>query len=84
MSDQWLIQDFPQVGACTLQGGRDFAKFSQKMHEIERIWMPGRGRGRASLTPSLDPPMVTTINLAKETKRKEPVGKKANFVLLIM
>ena len=33
----------------------DFAKFSQKLHEIERIWAP-RG-GRASLAPPLDPPL---------------------------
>ena len=51
---QWRIQDFPKGGAWTLQGGawtRNFAKFSQKLHEIERIWMQ-RG-GRASLTPPL-------------------------------
>ena len=40
---------FPRGGAWTLQGGREHAKFSQKLHEIERIWTP-RG-GRASLTP---------------------------------
>ena len=45
---QWRIQDFPE-------GGREHAKFSRKLHEIERIWTP-RG-GRASLTPPLDPPM---------------------------
>ena len=32
----------------------DFAKFSQKLHEIERIWPPGR---RTSLAPPLDPPL---------------------------
>ena len=41
-SVQWRIQDFPE-------GGREHAKFSRKLHEIERIWTP-RG-GRASLTP---------------------------------
>ena len=46
---QWRIQDFPEGGAWTLQGGREHAKFSWKLHEIERIWTP-RG-GRASLTP---------------------------------
>ena len=30
---QWRIQDFPDVGAPTY----DFAKISQKLHEIERI-----------------------------------------------
>ena len=53
---QWRIQDFPEGGAWTLQGGREHAKFSRKLHEIERIWTP-RG-GRASLTPPLDPPMI--------------------------
>ena len=36
----------------------DFATFSQKLHEIERIWT-SRG-GRASLTPPLDPPLRMT------------------------
>ena len=45
---------FPR-GGVNLQGGREHAKFSRKLHEIERIWTP-RG-GRASLTPPLDPPM---------------------------
>ena len=47
---------FPRVeGANPPRGGGrrgptyDFAKFSQKFHEIERILTPGRGR--ASLTP---------------------------------
>ena len=40
----WRIQDLPEVGAQTY----DFAKFSQKLHEIERIWTGGGG---ASLAP---------------------------------
>ena len=43
------IQDFPEVGAPTLSGWGegvaptyDFAKFPQKLHEIERIWNPLR------------------------------------------
>ena len=40
-------------------GGREHAKFSRKLHEIERIWTP-RG-GRASLTPPLDPPMIADV-----------------------
>ena len=42
---QWRIQDFPEEGAPTLRGAPtyDFAKFSQKLHEIERIWTPGGG-----------------------------------------
>ena len=38
---QWRIQDFPEEGAPTPEGATyDFAKFSQKLHEIERIWTP--------------------------------------------
>ena len=36
MSIQWQIQDFPEEGAPPPQGG---AKFPQKQHEIERIWV---------------------------------------------
>ena len=41
---QWRIQDFPEVGTPTLQDGAptyDFAKLSQKLHEIKRIRPPG-------------------------------------------
>ena len=45
-TQQWRIQDFPEEGAPTPRGGGaptyEFAKFSQKMHEIERIWTGGR------------------------------------------
>ena len=37
---QWRIEDFPGEGAPTY----DFAKFSQKLHEIERIWAPRGAR----------------------------------------
>ena len=57
---QWRIQDFPE-GGVNPPGGREHAKFSRKLHEIERIWTP-RG-GRASLTPPLDPPMIHVIPL---------------------
>ena len=45
---QWRIQDFPEVRSPNLRGGGgaptyDFAKFSQKLHEIERTWTPGGG-----------------------------------------
>ena len=40
---------FPRGGGVNPPGGREHAKFSRKLHEIERIWTP-RG-GRASLTP---------------------------------
>ena len=33
---------FPQGGGANPGGAtHDFAKFSQKLHEIERIWTPG-------------------------------------------
>ena len=44
---------FPRGGGTNCPGGGggaptyDFAKFPQKLHEIERIWTPGGG-GRAS------------------------------------
>ena len=46
---QWRIQDFPEERAPTPPGGGptyDFAKFSPKLHEIERILARG-----ASLRP---------------------------------
>ena len=45
--------EFPQ-GAPTY----DFAKFSQKLHEIERIWVP---RGGGTPHASLNPPLITNI-----------------------
>ena len=42
----------PPRGAPTY----DFAKFSQKLHEIERIWTP-RGRGECVPRERLDPPV---------------------------
>ena len=69
---QRRIQDFanaPGVGAPTY----DFAKFSRKLHEIERIWAPG---GRPSRP--LDPPLLciaedkinSSFNLAFVSFRK--------------
>ena len=42
---QWRIQNFPEEGVPTPRGGGavaniHFAKFSRKLHEIERIWAP--------------------------------------------
>ena len=37
---------FPRGGGANFPGGAltyEFAKFSQKLHEIERIWTPGGG-----------------------------------------
>ena len=48
---QWRIQDFPEEGAPTYE----FVEFSQKLHEIERIWTP-QGAARP-LRPPLGPPL---------------------------
>ena len=47
------------MGAPTLRGAPtyDFAKFSQKLHEIERIWTPG-GRPKCYY---VDPPLLFNI-----------------------
>ena len=54
---QWRIKDFPKVGAPTLWGRGaptyNFAKSSQKLYEIERIWTPGGRVPRAPLDPLL-------------------------------
>ena len=59
---QRRIQGFPGGGANSPGGGGaptyDFAKFSRKLHEIERIWLP-RGGGRAHLAP---PKSATAIS----------------------
>ena len=43
---------FPRGGGANSPGGGaptyNFAKISQKLHEMERIWTPGGGGGRAS------------------------------------
>ena len=57
---QWRIQDFPDGGAPTPEGGAPtyyLTNFSQKLHENEEN-LTQRG-GRASLRPPLDPPMPT-------------------------
>ena len=57
---QWRIQDFPDGGAPTPEGGAPtyyLTNFSQKLHENEEN-LTQRG-GRASLRPPLDPPMLS-------------------------
>ena len=51
---------FPRGGRQTLQRAPsyDFGKFSQKLHEIERIWTPKGGGGRP-----LDPPMRKILRI---------------------
>ena len=53
--DQWWIQHFPKEGAPTLKEAIIWPLFSQKLHEIERIWTP---RGDVHpWHPPLDLPM---------------------------
>ena len=48
---------FPRGGGTNSNSPTyDFAKISQKLHEIERIWAPG-GMGGLSLAPPLDLPL---------------------------
>ena len=51
---QWRIQDFPEEGAPTLRGAPtyDFAKFSQKLHEIEEFGPPGGAASKILLCRS--------------------------------
>ena len=54
---------FPRGGGANSPGGGaptyDFAKFSQKLHEIERIWTP-RGGARPKFY-YVDPPLLLSI-----------------------
>ena len=62
-SDQWRIQDFPEGGVPTPEGGAPtyyLANFSRKLHENKEILGP-RG-GRASLAP---PPRSANADCAK-------------------
>ena len=46
--------NFPEGGAPTYE----FAKFSQKLHEIERFWTPRGGAGPSRPPSPLDPPLT--------------------------
>ena len=83
MVPQWRIQDFPEEGAPTLGGAPtyDFAKFFQKLHEIERISTPGGGATCPSCPP-LDPPLYQITRLLNNyilhsvfTARKRSFGQ---------
>ena len=72
---------FPRGGGANSRGGAptyDFTKFSQKLHLIERIWTPQRGR--ASLAPPLDPPLKTIIKLTDYENITFPI----NILLIVM
>ena len=54
--DQWQIQNFPEVGTPTPRGGAptyNFAKFPQKLHEIEEFGLGGVPRTPVRLDPWL-------------------------------
>ena len=53
---------FPRRGRQLPRGvpTYDFAKISQKLHEIERIWTPKGGRGARPKFYYVDPPLVIT------------------------
>ena len=62
---QYSVADpgFPRGGGANSPGGAptyDFAKFSQKLHEIERIWTP-RGGGARPKFYYVDPPLIFEI-----------------------
>ena len=61
---------FPRGGGANSPGGAptyDFAKFSQKLHEIERIWAP-RGGARPKFY-YVDPPLTYVYKICKLTKK---------------
>ena len=80
MADDKLILDdfavadpgFPRGGGANSPGGAptyDFAKFHQKLHEIERIWTP-RGGARPKFY-YVDPPLFCIENISK---RNDSIG----------
>ena len=65
---------FPRGGGTNSPGGAptyDFTKFSQKLHEIERIWTPGGGARPKFYY--VDPPLKTVL-------KKEMSPKKISIV----
>ena len=55
---------FPRGGGTNSPGGAptyDFAKFSRKLHEIERIWIPGGGGMRPKFY-YVDPPQLQYLH----------------------
>ena len=75
----------PRRGRNSRGGGAptyDFAKFSQKLHEIERISAPGG----ASLAPPLDPPLKSClcINLYFSTLRIDTLTHDSNSNCLLL
>ena len=59
----------PQGGGTNPPGAPlyDFAKISQKVHEIERIWTPPGGRGAGVPRAPSDPPVIGVLMLQKSS-----------------
>ena len=56
---------FPRGGGANSRGAPtyDFAKFSEKLHEIERIWTPSGGARPKFYY--VDPPLVTLVKVIR-------------------
>ena len=78
----WRIQDFTDEGAPTLQGAQtyNFAKFPQKLHEIERIWAPGGGGDARPKFYYVDPPLFTHCFLYLRTPDLQTWGNHLSSV----
>ena len=61
ISSRWGREPSGGGGAWT----HNFAKFSQKLHEIERIWTPGGGGRGVRPSPPLDPPQDIETQITK-------------------
>ena len=80
---QWRFQDFPRWGCQPSGEGAppyDFAKFYQKLHEIERIWTPRWGHpsrpvrsanGRGSVPSSPLDPLIRQMVLTAFLKLRK-------------
>ena len=78
---------FPRGGGANSPGGGgaptyDFAKFSRKLHEIERIWAPVGGGGEgAPLAPPLNPPLqINSLTYRKIALQKQLVDRCSSLV----
>ena len=69
---------FPRGGGANSPGGAptyNFAKFSPKLHEIERIWTPGGARPKFYY---VDPPLNLLIRRIREVMINLISGKLLN------
>ena len=71
---------FPRAGDANSPRGapiHDYAKFTQKLHEIERILTRGGGGG-ARDAPPLDPPLIKMF-LHRNISLEDPILYKGNM-----